>query len=311
MKGRDTKASIWAQKEQTDAPIREREDRDFEQVDRQQGRRAVGLAAHRPERGAKAEGQFRQRPRPGAAAREGLDEAEQHAEHECGKQRGDDVEFLLGAVAVRQGFDAENIGDHAERDIDREQPVPGGDGEHEAGEAGAERGRNADGERVEAHRLAELGGGKNIADEGGIDAHDAGGADALEDARGGEKIERPRAGAAERGDGEHDHAGAVDAAVTVNVAERGERQQQDDDGELIDADNGDRLRRGGVEVARDGRQRHIGNRGVHDGQGERDDDRAISPIAAGNGHAVPLDCLLRQTHTHHLCEERLLFVNKK
>ena len=226
--------------------------------------------------------------------------AEQHGEHDCREQRGDDVEFLRGAAAVRQGFHAEQIGDDPERDIDGKQPVPGGDGEHDPREARPQRGGDADSERVEAKRLAELGGGKDVADECCVHAHDAGGADALENAGGGQQVQRPGAGAAERGDGEHRDAGAVDAAIAVNIAKRCERQQEDHDDELIDADDGDRLRRGGVEIPRDGRQRHIGDRGIHDGQDERDDDRAISPIAAGNRHAVPVDRLLRQIHTHNL-----------
>ena len=58
----------------------------------------------------------------------------------------------------------------------------------------------------------------------------------------------------EGGAGEHHEANHVDAAIAENVAERRERQQRNDDRQLIGVDDPDRIGGAGVDFLRDRRQ---------------------------------------------------------
>ena len=90
----------------------------------------------------------------------------------------------------------------------------------------------------------------------------------------------------QRGDGEQQQSGEVDAAIADDLAERRERQQGDGDRELIAVDDPDREGRTGIEIFGDGRQRDIGDRAVHHGQHEAERDRQDRPIAPRDGQAI-------------------------
>ena len=101
---------------------------------------------------------------------------------------------------------------------------------------------------VDADAAAELLARIDDAHERGVDAHDAGRAETLDDARDRQRRQRVRQRAGQRGDGEQREPGQVDAAIADAVAERGKRQQRDGDRELIGVDDPDRVGRAGIEV---------------------------------------------------------------
>ena len=93
-----------------------------------------------------------------------------------------------------------------------------------------------------------------------------------------------------RGAGEHHKANHVDAAIPENVAERRERQQRDDDGELIGIDNPDRIGSAGVDLLGNRRQRDIGDRAVEHRQGDPDGEVQDSPISQWERESVFRRC---------------------
>src|SRR6516165_7743079 len=71
----------------------------------------------------------------------------------------------------------------------------------------------------------------------------------------------------------------VDAAIAEDVAERSQRQQRYDDGELISVDDPDRLSRARADLPGDCRQRDVGDRAVEHRHDEAGDERQDRPIA--------------------------------
>jgi hypothetical protein len=119
----------------------------------------------------------------------------------------------------------------------------------------------------------------------GVDAHDAGRADALENARANQPAEAIRQRAAERSDREQREAGDVDPAITEAFAKRRERQQQDSDRQLIGVDDPDRRRGRRPDFLADRRQRDVGDCAVEHRHGQREPDRSCRPIPPRRGQA--------------------------
>jgi hypothetical protein len=62
-----------------------------------------------------------------------------------------------------------------------------------------------------------------------------------------------------------------------DVAERTQRQQRSDDGELIDIDDPDHVSRADIEIGGNGGQRDIGDHGVERAHRQRGEDREHRP----------------------------------
>ena len=171
---------------------------------------------------------------------------------------------MAGGFCVRQAAQAEHQRQRTERDVDGEQPGPGSDRQDARGERRADRGREGDDERVDPDAAAELAARVGEAHQCRVDAHDAGGAKTLDDARDRQQRQRMRQRAEGGCEREQDEPGQIDAAIADDLAERRQRQQRDRDRELVAVDDPDREGRARIEVGCDRRQRHVGDGAVDD-----------------------------------------------
>ena len=137
----------------------------------------------------------------------------------------------------RQSADRDSDGDDADRDVDREQPAPLCHGQHCRGYGGSDRGGSCDDEGVDSDRPPEHVLRISEAHESGIHTHDPGGTESLNHARRAQHAQRRGEGAGKRCQGEHRQARLRDAAVSDPLSQGGERQQGDEDGELIGIDH--------------------------------------------------------------------------
>ena len=174
----------------------------------------------------------------------------------------------------------------ADRHVHREQPGPGRDRQDPRRHRRADRRGDGADRRVEPDAAPEPAARIDEAHQRAVDAHDAGRAEALDDPGDGQRQQRIRQRAAERGDGEDDQPVLIDAAIAVDVAERGQRQQRYRHGKLVGVHHPDRRRGAGVEIARDRRQRHIGDRAVQHRERQAECDGQDRPIALRKWNAV-------------------------
>jgi hypothetical protein len=86
----------------------------------------------------------------------------------------------------------------------------------------------------------------------GVDAHDAAGAEALQRPGDQQAVQRPRHGAAQRGQCEQQQAAEIDALVADDFAERAKRQQRCDQRDLIHVHHPDHVGRADMKVGGDG-----------------------------------------------------------
>ena len=91
----------------------------------------------------------------------------------------------------------------------------------------------------------------NQAHQRGIDAHDAGRANALQHACHCQRAKRVRQGAGNGGQREDQHADQVNPPVADDVAQGCQRQQQRQRGDLVSVDDPNRLSRCGLQLACD------------------------------------------------------------
>ncbi len=101
-------------------------------------------------------------------------------------------------------------------------------------------------------------------------------------------VSEPGQRAAERRNGEQRQPGHIHAPVADPVAERGERQQRDGDGELIRVDDPDRVGGTRVQVAGDGGKRDVGDGAVEHGERDAERDDQNGPIALGKTEGLVL-----------------------
>jgi preprotein translocase subunit SecE len=128
-----------------------------------------------------------------------------------------------------------------------------------------------------------------VADERAVHAHDRGAADPLHDAGGNELRQARRERAEQRAEREDGDPGLIDRPVAHPLAQRGERQQQRDDHQLVGVDHPDRGRGRGADLARDARQRDVGDGAVEHGHGDADRDRQHGEVALRRRQAVGVD----------------------
>jgi hypothetical protein len=136
------------------------------------------------------------------------------------------------------------------------------------------------------HALAQLRRRVREAHQRRVHAHDAGRAQPLEGARGNQRAQRIGEGGRQRRQREHRHAHQVHAPVAHQVAQRGQRQQHDQRGDLVGVDHPDRLRRAGLQLARDARQRQVDDGAVEHRHDQPEDDDQHGPAAFGRGEPV-------------------------
>ncbi len=221
-----------------------------------------------------------------AAVREDVDADEEEAEGQRVQRRAGPVEPARRAVGIGQRAPGHHEVDDADRHVDREQPLPGADGENRRGDGRPDRGGDRHHQRVQPDTAAEQGLRIGEADQRAVDAEDPGGAEALRDPRGDQLRHGVGERAAERARGEDRQADEVDAAIADPLAERGAREQRDHDRELIGVDDPDRLGRARVKFGGDDRQRNVGDRRVEHGHRDAERDRKHRPVALRRRQAV-------------------------
>ena len=153
------------------------------------------------------------------------------------RERAHQVEAMRGGRGVRQQPQRQAEGNEADRHVDREQPWPRRDCEDRRsdGRAGGRRYRH----RHRGHRnaAAQLPARIGETHQRDVDARHASGAEALQRATQRQHRQRVRQRADECREAKHCKTDHVDAAIAEDVAERSQRQQRYDDGELISVDD--------------------------------------------------------------------------
>ena len=195
------------------------------------------------------------------------------------QERAHQVEAMRGGRGVRQQPQRQAEGNEADRHVDRERPWPRRDCEDRRsdGRAGGRGYRH----RHRGHRnaAAQLPARISETHQRNVDARHAGGAEALQRATHRQHRQRVRQRADECREAKHCKTDHVDAAIAEDVAERSQRQQRYDDGELISVDDPDRLSRARADLPGDCRQRDVGDRAVEHRHDEAGDQRQDRPIA--------------------------------
>jgi hypothetical protein len=126
---------------------------------------------------------------------------------------------VTGARGARQATPAQRESGDPDRKVHREQIGPARH-RQDAGRDGGTDGRgNRHHHRVDPDAAAELLVRIDKAHQRGVDAHDAGRAKPLQDARDGEEQQRMRQRAEQRGEGEQHQPRQVDATVADDLAE--------------------------------------------------------------------------------------------
>ena len=218
--------------------------------------------------------------------RRAADADEEEAEAACGQGRARKIERVLCARRFRQGLQADPDCDHAEGNIDREQPRPCSDRKDPGGNRRPERERRSDHERVVAEAAAQHMRRVDEADQRRVYAHDAAGAQPLQRPRRRQAGQRPCEGAAKRGQREQQQAAEIDPPMADDFAERAERQQRRDQRDLVDIDHPDHVGRADMEVGGDGGQRNVRDRRIQRGHRQRGKDRRDRPAPEFRGQAV-------------------------
>ncbi len=258
---------------------RQREHRDAHQVDRQQRRRLRQLAFHEEVADDERDDQFGRDIQAAFAVAETVDGHDQQPEHARVHQRARDVVRRVVQWVRRQRAHAAEHGRDADRHVHREQPRPRCERQDRGRHRRPDRRRQRDDHRIDRQPAPEHRRRIDHPHERRVHAHDAGRAEALDHAHHGQRRQRAGQRAAERGSGEQREAGDVDAAVADPFTERRERQQRDRDRELIRVDDPDRSGIGGMQVARDRRQRDVGDRAVEHGKRDAEGDADDRPVA--------------------------------
>ena len=194
-------------------------------------------------------------------------------------------EWLAGVVCGRLR-QAERQRHHAERNVDGEQPGPAADCEDAGGERRPDRGGEGDDERVDPDAAAEQVARIGEAHQRRVDAHDAGRAKPLDDARDRQQRQRMRQRAEGGCEREQHEPDQIDAPIADDLAERRQRQQRDRDRELVAVDDPDREGGARVQVGRDRRQRDIGDGAVDDGHDDAERNGQDRLVALGLWQAV-------------------------
>ena len=194
------------------------------------------------------------------------DSDDEEAEATCGQRGVEKIEPVRRARRARQRLQADPYREHAEREVDREQPWPWPQRQDAGGDRRPEGEGGADHQRVIAEAATEHAGRVDEADQRRVHAHDAAGAQPLQRACRRQAGQRPCEGAAERGQGEQQQAAEIDPLMADDFAERAEWQQRRNQRDLIDVDHPDHVGRADMEVGGNRRQRDVGDRRIERGQ---------------------------------------------
>ncbi len=181
------------------------------------------LPIDEPDTGKDRDAEFADTDQQRFAVTEAVDRGNAAAEREGTQRCALPVEGVAGARRMRQEAQAERQCGKTDREIDGKQIGPGRDRKNCRGHAGADGGGDRNHHGIEPDAAAELRARIDEAYQRGVDAHDAGRAKSLHDARHRQHQQSVRERAGERSDGEQHESGEVDTAIADDLAKRGER----------------------------------------------------------------------------------------
>jgi hypothetical protein len=186
-----------------------------------------------------------------------------------GEDAGDVDATALRALLARQHAPADGDRNHADRQVDEEDPAPRQALREDAAEDRPGGGRRAvdSAPDAEGHpAIAALVGG---ADERDVRREHRGGPDALHATGGDQDGRRARQPRGQRGGGEDDQAADVDRLAADEIRERPGSEQQRREGEGVDVDHPLQLRERRVQIGG-----HVGQGHVHDRHVDEEHERS-------------------------------------
>ena len=273
------------------------EDRDFQQVE---GHQWVGCTPFAPDQPGSC-------PEPGddhqyrklvTLTRHVFSAEYDQSHHRAAQNRRTPIEWPPVPVRVRKSLAADDQRSDSDWQVDEEQPLPRCNAEDDGGERRADRGRHRQYHRIIADSPAKHLRRIGRTHERRVHAHDAGGADALEHARGNQQGQRSPGRAAHRTKRKQHQPRDVDAFVADPIAKCCERQQKDGDRQLIRVDHPDRRCGRRAELMGDDRQRDVGDCSVEHRHGERQPNADDGPISPRDRQAVLLVMVGRGLEVH-------------
>ena len=170
--------------------------------------------------------------------------------------------------------------------IHGEKPRPVRNRQNTRGRCGSGGGSHGDHQHIDTESVTEPGMRPGITQQCRIHAHDTRRAEPLHHAHSREHQKTLRQCATQRSQREKNETRHIDTAVARNLAQRRQRQKRNCDRKLITVDDPDRIGCVGIEIARDGGQRDIGDGAVEHRHENGKPDGRHRPIAAGNGQTV-------------------------
>ena len=210
--------------------------------------------------------------------------------------------FLLFADVgeVRRVFDealGEVEGEDADGDVEEEEPAPGEVVGNPAAEGGAERGGEDDGHAIDGEGHGALFRGEGVGEDGLLRGLEAAAGEALNDAEEDERAEGGGEAAEERGEGEEEDAGHVEALAPNAVGDPAGDGEDDGVGDEIAGEDPGGFIAGGGEGAGDVTHGDVDDGGVerlHEG-GQGDGDGDDPGVGAGSPGVVEAEGLGGQT----------------
>ena len=243
---------------------RHREDRNPQQVERQQRMRLAQLAPHEPPARRQEDGRSGQQYPTVPAVGKSFDRSHQQPE----RQRVERHVAPPGCAAVglygigRQKPRAEPQRRRTHRNIDRKEPLPR-PRRKDGGRHGRPRHRRHGYYRgIDSHPAPELGPRVDEAYQRRVDRRHGRRPEALEHPGQHQRRERPGQSTARRSQREERQAAHINLTVTQRLTQRGQRQHAHHDGQLVGVDNPYRIGRRHRQLRPQRRQRHIGYRAV-------------------------------------------------
>ena len=230
------------------------------------------LPAHQQPQAGDGAAPLQHHARPRRGMRQFVGPQHEQTQRQRAQQGGDAIKPVRRAGGFRQAAQAQHRRQNADRHIDQEQPVP------RPQQQNGRCGRGAGGERqAHHHRVQPQAAAQHVrridkAQQRAVHAHHARCAQALQDARHHQRGQRRRQPASQRRQREHHQPHDVHAPMAQDFTERRRRQQPRHHRQLIAADDPDGARVAGLQVARNGGQRGVGDGRVQAGHANRQHD---------------------------------------
>ena len=173
-----------------------------------------------------------------------------------------------------------------QRQVERKQPLPWRQRQNTRRHRGAGHRRQRNHHGIDGQAAAQLRTRIGQAHQRGIDAHDAGGTQPLHRPRKNQRAQRIGQHGPHRRHREQRHAHQIDTAVPQALAQRCQRQQHDERGDLVCVDHPDGLGGAGIELARNARQGQVDDAAIEHRHRDAQNDDQHGPVARRLGQPI-------------------------